>query len=184
MGIDIYLKWKNMDKDAAKNQITGFSTTAGDRGYLREAYHGGPYATKILVREAFESDDGEAKIPAATLRMRLTHVTEPARGCSGGDQIAMMVPELFAKGILGKIFKDLDKDEPEEPVKIEGVHSGNVHTAPMTVEEAIRLRCRSLYPEDGEEYVEAVTKSFRDFVALAEQKEKETGETCTIIASY
>jgi hypothetical protein len=44
------------------------------------------------------------------------------------------------------------------------------HTAPMSVEEAVRERCARLYPEDGAEYAEQVVKSFRDFVALAEKR--------------
>lgn len=59
MGIDIYAEWVG--------QIT---PEPGQIGYLREAYHGGPYATRVLVPEAFEADDGIA-IPAATLRERL-----------------------------------------------------------------------------------------------------------------
>ena len=176
MGIDIYLKWPEMTEEERKNQITGYCTTAGNVGYLREAYHGGPYATKILVREAFEADEAMAQIPAATMRMRLKCVTEPARGVEGGDRIAMMIPELFKKmNVDGK---------NEEPITISGAHSGNVHTAPMSVEEAIRLRCNTLYSEAGEDYIYDVTKSFREFVALAERKEKETGEPCTVIASY
>ena len=40
-------------------------------GYLRENYHGGPYVTRYLVREAFEVEEHEAAIPAAVLRERL-----------------------------------------------------------------------------------------------------------------
>jgi|SRR5579884_184232 len=39
--------------------------------YLREAYRGGPYATRYLCAEAFET--GEAQISAAVLRKRLPH---------------------------------------------------------------------------------------------------------------
>ncbi len=53
MGIDIYMTWDDMTEDDVENQFTGFDTTAGDIGYLREAYHGGPYATETLVPEAF-----------------------------------------------------------------------------------------------------------------------------------
>lgn len=54
MGIDIYMNWDDMTNDEKQAQYTGFSTTSGNMGYLREAYHGGPYATKTLVPEAFE----------------------------------------------------------------------------------------------------------------------------------
>jgi hypothetical protein len=69
MGIDIYMKWEGQTDAEEARQITGFSVTAGRFGYLREAYHGGPYATRALVPEAFEG--GGAPIPAAFMRERL-----------------------------------------------------------------------------------------------------------------
>jgi hypothetical protein len=77
MGIDIYAKWRNQTRAEAKAQMTGFSVLHGHVGYLREAYHGGPYATRYLVREAFEQG-GEAQIPAAILRRRLPKTLELA----------------------------------------------------------------------------------------------------------
>lgn len=168
MGIDIYLNWDGMNETDIAAQATGFDTTAGHTGYLRESYHGGPYATKMLVREAFESETFRAEIPAATMRERLTHVTEPARGCDGGHQTAAVFMQLMQ--FAG--------------VRFEGGPMTSGVTEPMTVEEAIRTRCGTLYPDSGEEYAEQVVKSFRDFVALAEQKEKETGKPCTVYASY
>lgn len=167
MGIDIYLHWPEMSEEDEKSQYTGMSTTSGNVGYLREAYHGGPYATKILLREAFESDNGKAEIPAAVMRERLTNVTEPVIGARGGHNVAALFMEMMKSTgatIEGQVLSDI--------------------TRPMTVEEAVRERCARLYPEDGEEYAESVVKSFRDFVALAEQKERETGKPCTVIASY
>jgi hypothetical protein len=124
MGIDIYCKWKNQSKEEEKAQYTGFSTVHGHVGYLREAYHGQPYATKFLVAEAFAAEGGEAEIPAATLRARL--------------------PQTLA-----------------------------------FVEE----RERTIYKGD-DSAVAAVQKSFSDFVALCERREKETGEPCLMLASY
>jgi hypothetical protein len=168
MGIDIYLKWKDMNEEDQGAQLTGFCTTAGNVGYLRESYHGGPYATKILVREAFEAEKCEAEIPAAVMRERLTHVTEPALGCDGGHVVA----EMFIK-MMAAAGKEITPQAPR---------SG--HTSPMSVEEAVRERCAKLYPDDGAEYAEQVVQSFRDFVALAEKKEAETGHPCTVYASY
>lgn len=68
MGIDIYMRWQGITEPERDAQVTGFSVESGDVGYLREAYHGEPYATRLLVAEAFEKD---AEIPAATLRQRL-----------------------------------------------------------------------------------------------------------------
>ena len=72
MGIDIYARWENQTGDEVEAQYEAAMTVeAGDVGYLREAYHGEPYATRHLVAEAFASKDGFAFIPAATLRERL-----------------------------------------------------------------------------------------------------------------
>ena len=69
MGIDIYAEWGGMTAAERDAQITGFSIVHGHVGYLREAYHGEPYGTRVLVPEAFEQD--VADIPAATLKKRL-----------------------------------------------------------------------------------------------------------------
>lgn len=167
MGIDIYLEWDGMEEEEKSAQVTGFSITSGNVGYLREAYHGGPYATRILVREAFEAEDCRAQIPAEIMRERLTHVTEPAM-TGEGHQLAQMIV-----GII--------QDTGAEVVSGGGIQSDT--TRPMTVEEAVRERQRRLYGED-ENHIERVIKSFRDFVALAEEKERQTGKPCTVYASY
>lgn len=82
MGIDIYAGWPQQSEAEKKAQITGYSTEHGHVGYLREAYRGEPYATRVLVPEAFDTDDPNgARIPAATLRERLpqTLATATAR---------------------------------------------------------------------------------------------------------
>jgi hypothetical protein len=58
------------------SQITGFSVEHGYVGYLREAYHGEPYATKVLVPEAFTY--GRTRIDAATLQKRLPAALQAA----------------------------------------------------------------------------------------------------------
>jgi hypothetical protein len=123
MRIDIYAEWEGMTEAEHVLQITGFSIEHGYVGYLREAYHGEPYATKVLVPEAFE--EGRAQIPAGVLAERL--------------------PATLAVA-----------DERERKVYNE--------TDPVEIERAL--------------------KSYREFVALCERKESETGEPCLIIASY
>lgn len=76
MGIDIYARWRGQTEDERQRQYTGCSTVHGHVGYLREAYHGEPYATHHLCAEAFESGTGVAAIPAATLRERLPRTLE------------------------------------------------------------------------------------------------------------
>jgi len=71
MGIDIYTRWKGQTTEETQAQITGFSVVHGHVGYLREAYHGEPYATKYLLREAFEHPAARSQIPASVLRQRL-----------------------------------------------------------------------------------------------------------------
>jgi hypothetical protein len=66
MGIDIYARWR------------GSPTEPGELGYLHEAYHGEPYATRFLVYEAFLDGDG-AFISAATLRERLPETLRLAK---------------------------------------------------------------------------------------------------------
>ena len=76
MGIDIYAKWSGMTAEEDAAQITGFSVEHGHVGYLREAYHGEPYATKVLVEEAFLH--GGAHIGASLLQNRLSEVLQIA----------------------------------------------------------------------------------------------------------
>ena len=73
MGIDIYMQWDNQTEEQKKGQYTGFDTEAGFTGYLREAYHGGIFATQFLVSEAFDEDAPEegVAISANVLRERL-----------------------------------------------------------------------------------------------------------------
>jgi hypothetical protein len=170
VGIDIYLEWDGITEDDKKAQWSaGFSVTAGHLGYLREAYHGGPYATTILCREAFESETCRALIAAETLRARLTNVTEPAYTKNNGHNIAIqMLAALKSMGadIVGGTIEEKDT------------------TSPMTVEEAIRERQRRVYAGDDDEDTDHVVQSFRNFVALAEQKERETGKPCVVYASH
>tara|TARA_R110000824_G_scaffold30846_2_gene100957 strand:+ start:963 stop:1334 length:372 start_codon:yes stop_codon:yes gene_type:complete len=71
MGIDIYMRWDGMTEEDRDKQITGFDPTKGDVGYLREASRGKIFATKYLVKEAFEKGADEVHIPAKELRKRL-----------------------------------------------------------------------------------------------------------------
>jgi hypothetical protein len=173
MGIDIYLEWPGMTEEERKKQVeTLWSLDGGKVGYLREAYHGQPYATQILVREAFESDSCQAEIPAAVLRERMTRLTEPVYGKVGGHDTAKAIGE-----VLQQFVGD------DQSIHLGGICQGQGQTAPMSVEEAITERAQKLYGASPEE-VRVVKNSFWAFVRLAEQKEKQTGKPCTVIASY
>ena len=52
MGIDVYATWPGMT--TAEERAQGAHTLcmdAGSAGYLREGYHGGPYATRFLCQD-------------------------------------------------------------------------------------------------------------------------------------
>lgn len=98
MGIDIYLRWQGMMEAERAAQQTGFSVVHGHVGYLREAYHGDPYATRVLVPEAFESDEA-VRIPASVLRNRLAAALSTARERAlrvYGERLSTDAPELRA----------------------------------------------------------------------------------------
>jgi hypothetical protein len=160
MGIDLYLRWIGQTPEELAAQEAAWLISNGSVGYLRESFSGGPYATKILAREAFESPTEQAEIRAAILRERLISVTEPARGYAlgGGDWVVQTITEaLECSGAF--------VEKPRPP-----------HTDPQSVEEAIQAR----YADDPKAMAHAL-KAFRDFVALAEQKEQETGRACTVV---
>lgn len=129
--------------------------------HLRECYGGGPYATKLLCREAFEASDRRAHIPATVLRKRLTNVTSPSSRFEKGDLILRQVAEkLTADGVACQL------------------RSGGEPTDPMTVEEAIRRRYRAR-PDLVEQQIARV----RAFVEVAESEEAQRGEPCLIYVS-
>ena len=72
MGIDVYLRWDLQTDEQVDQQLCGFRTDRGNAGYLREAYHGEPYATRLLVPAAFDPDRAApVSVSASTLRDRL-----------------------------------------------------------------------------------------------------------------
>ena len=54
----------------------------------------------------------------------------------------------------------------------------------MTVEEAVRERCATLYPDIDADLIDQKVQAYKDFVELAETKEQQTGKPCRVIASY
>jgi hypothetical protein len=125
MGIDLYARWKNETEVELRAKVVArFGAHSGSVGYLREAYHGEPYATQALAPEAFARRGG-VRIPAATLRRRLP-----------------------------KVLRLVEERE------------------------------RTLYGATTPDEIEPTLRSFRDFVALCEQKERETGEQVEILADW
>ena len=162
MGIDVYLNWHGQTREEQAAQEDAYLTLdGGEAGYLRESYSGGPYATKILCRDAFESPTREAQIPATVLRERLTSITEPAYGFDTGHDIAREIAEQLAEA--GASVRQ----------------PGPSRTTPMAVEEAIAAR----YSDDPD-LAQRVLASVRAFVTLAERKERQKGKPCTVRVDF
>ncbi len=89
MGIDVYLRWDKMTKQDKEAQYTGFDITSGRVGYLREAYHGPPYATHVLISEPWEEQPKDGfVIPNEVLRERLPAARDACLERYNGDSIA------------------------------------------------------------------------------------------------
>lgn len=172
MGIDIYTKWKGQTEEEHQAQFTGFSTEAGQYGYLREAYHGSPYITKYLLKEAYEATDGIAKIPASTLKERLPIAVlmsfyRDKKVYKENPDPSFIDLEKDPNGlskVLTKVFSLEIKDDTHESFARE--------VKPEQIGYANALIEKGLLPP--------TQQSFVDFVALCERKEAETGEPCEI----
>lgn len=167
MGIDVYLQWDGQTEAEKHAQITGFSITSGDVGYLREAYHGGPYVTQYLVEEA-EGESDAVEIPAAILRERLptavmialyrNHVVYEQEGdpsiisLDGGLNLFEAV-EAALKEASNREALDIKFNEEQLRHTRELIASRNLPDYAL---------------------------SFVDFVILAEKKEAETGKPCSV----
>jgi hypothetical protein len=172
MGIDIYAEWRGGTADESAAQVTGFSAIHGYAGYLREAYHGGPYVTKYFVAEAFASKTGEAAIAASTLRARLPaavlmHLYREHKVYGGGKD-----PSRIELADLEKALRNVGMKEVAD-VSHEDFAAG---LTPKSIATAEKLIAGKLLPDTAQAFV--------DFVELCERKERETGEPVRIIASY
>lgn len=177
MGIDIYLRWRGQTEVERNSQFTcGYSVTSGHTGYLREAYHGAPYATKYLITEDWneQPDDGDDvlgfAIPAATLRERLPltvfmALAREAIVYAEGDPGRMNTMDYFGE-IMRKVRAIMqERHSPTELVEL----AAGQHTE----------LCRRIAQRDLPDYA----LSYVDFVELAERKERELGEPCRVIVS-
>lgn len=123
MGIDIYMSWDGMTDDEKQAQYTGFDATAGSVGYLREAYHGGPYATKTLVPEAFEwtEEIGDLMSYAKTAGSELPDdlldlITRGVPMSAETLQNRLGSTVLRARERIDKLYPEIDPDLADEVV--------------------------------------------------------------------
>jgi len=117
MGIDIYMNWDGMTDDEKRAQYTGFDSTAGNVGYLREAYHGEPYATHALVPEAFEWTEEIGNLMSCA-QMAGTELPDDlcdllTRGCPmSAEKLQNRLGStiLLARERIDKVYPEMDPD--------------------------------------------------------------------------
>jgi len=195
MGVDVYLTWPGMDETDTP-------------GYLRESYEGSIYPSQFLVREAFESEKMSALISAADMRRRMTEITEPANVFLVGHVLVKFLRENFAKktNTLTEATGEPGDFKPDPETDKEKIHADlqqfmrknrqrinremkRAQKLPpaMPVERAIAARVKQLGElglNTDTEYENTVRANFYKFIELAEQKERETGQPCTVTVSY
>lgn len=76
MGIDIFMRWDGMTLEERRYDADARDDCKGHTGYLRESYHGGrsyrgPFATMVLLREAFNGQGRVVRIRPDKLIGRL-----------------------------------------------------------------------------------------------------------------
>lgn len=163
MGIDVYL----FDPGFGPSELDRLEYKDWPlRSSLRESYHGGPYALRLLFREAWEECESWLTLPASTYEERLTMPVEvtPTRADAA---IATAIPAII---------------NLMEEVGIADIHRGTHHTNHMSVEEAARIRQRDLYGIDYEDCTEVAR--IQDFITLAMKLENEHGIPPTVWVSH
>jgi len=192
MGIDIYASWATMTKHDKEAQLTGFSSK-GHVGYLREAYHGGPYATRVLVPEAFDADSCEAQIPADLLWERMPYAMFAAL-----VREAEIYGDSEARAILCEIGHEPKLANGDDPafIRVEDdeqmgdvlSHIVKCLADARAVGEGTSKQPTGKLPFNADILRRAMAipmvLSLACFAALCRAKEQETGEPCTIYASY
>jgi hypothetical protein len=176
MGIDVYLAWDNQTDEDQKAQYVGFDVRSGDVGYLREAYHGGPYGTHLLIQEDWEVEGG-VEVENSVLQSRMSMVAKAVIWrnyklyYSNGDkphgviEIEKESSQSLLDG-LSTIFSDMEQFK--SPPEIEDI--------PLSDDEAFKLMRENVD-------IAWSVKSFYDFVILHGVKEK-AGLNPKIIVSY
>lgn len=202
MGIDIYAHWAGQTDEEKQAQFTGFSVKHGHAGYLREAYHGGPYATRELVPESFDYPEGwdydkqgdwpGAPIPYDTLVQRLPRTVMLALqreaevyGCPKARQVLCMlgVEPKLANGSDPSVIQVEDEAgivaamaKIQTLVKAAGVEGAkSEHETPDALKHPEVLLALAAHFD--------TVAMFVHFVALCGVMERRTGEPCRIYAS-
>jgi hypothetical protein len=168
MGIDVYMSWPHQTKTEREAQMTVFSVEDGHLGYLREAYHGGPYATVALLPEGFVGD-GEVEIKATILRRRLA-----------GSVFVALAREQLVYGEMGDAKRNETIGEAIERIFNKEIRDRRATEIAASLSNEQRRAVEQMIATRN---LPKVALAFVDFVELAERKEKETGQPVTITVS-
>lgn len=197
MGIDIYASWSGMTEQEKEQQYTGFSVCHGHVGYLREAYHGQPYATHHLVDEAFcfdgdsayiEADEDDPCYEGVPIDMIQLIKRLPTTLVIALIREAVVYESTEARDLLDEVDIDWPEFQGDTVPKGDlGKGLANIFEVQAKKQE---LGVISLLPEESlKDWVKRILKigpvrSIRDFVQLCMEKQLETGQPCRIVASY
>lgn len=175
MGIDVYLNWDGQNDEEKRAQYTGYRTDAGNVGYLREAYHGGPYATRVLIPEGWDDAvEDDPQLPAAVLRERLpaTVMTAIYRHYS-----------IYEQGVDPSVIKGDDDGDLITAIKdifLSKLSNGDEADIAKSFNDEQLRQTSALIAQRG---LPAYALAFVDFVLLAERKEAQTGKPCRVHVS-
>jgi hypothetical protein len=184
MGIDVILSWHGMTeaeheteaRACADAMVASARVTLGRHtgpippwpaSYLREAYHGAPYVTRYLVKEAAEATDHSASIPAAVLRERLPLAVMldqyRAHIVYGEGDAPVAHTKEGALALCQRIFAEMaDSEKPMDDFQL--------------TEEQLRVVKQRIADRQLDDHALRLV----NFVELAERKEAETGQPCLI----
>lgn len=177
MGIDVYLRWKGQNESEEKKQYTGYRADCGNVGYLREAYHGGPYATKVFVPEGWVDSPELPKVPAKVLMSRV-----PAAVMISMYRHHLVYEQGHEPGVINV---DSVKDAADISKALFGALSEIKSVKNQSkVHKPTKEQVKQVWELIKARKLPAYAMSFYDFAALAATKEAETGEPCEVIVSY
>ena len=179
MGIDIYMGWNDITDEEKRGQITGFevSADAGGAGYLREAYHGGPYVTEYLVAEAFDDDVPMGESDPARIADLLAELrSKPELIAELGERALRISPEPDSR-----VYNTTIVTERGYEKTIAIFPAAVLRERLETAKEIARIRYLGVYKTaDASE----MTGALEGFVELAEYIEASGRGPVSVYASY
>lgn len=120
MSIQVTMTWAGMTAEESHGLVAGIEPKDCCPVWFQENYHGGPYPSKYLLAEAYESSSGQAQIPALVLESRLGETIRLAieRQKNAYNEVAYLYdPEVYRYDVFVKTAR-LVEDRTGNPVTI------------------------------------------------------------------